>query len=186
MATVLEVAALSSNIENALKLATKKSQLLQITDNVLYFLLTQCLSFASCDLVKKKGHLPHVFIVESRPHNLALALSTRSFRHNLINIYNGLSRRQMFRLKPPPITYMLLQALTLYEDCAGWLASNVNIQWEMPVKLYNMKVALESWHDTADHSAASISRVDVTGMMNKDGTGVGLWRIICQMDSLDQ
>lgn len=132
---VLELATASQNIANGRGLATKKSQLLQITDNVLFFLLKQCLSFVGCDLVKKKGHFPHVFIIESRPHNLALALCTISFQQNLINMYDGLSVRQAFQLKPPLITYMMLRMLTLYEDYTVRLANIDSLQWEMPVEL---------------------------------------------------
>ncbi len=118
------------------------------------------LQYAGCELVKQKGKKHH-YIVNGKHFLLALALCTRAFRRNLISIYDGIAHRNTFNLQPPPLTYLLMQALELYQDCGVKLSTKANLTWEMPQELHEMKSKLDRWHDGMNGISVALSKEDI-------------------------
>ncbi len=159
---VQEMASRNQAIRHAINVARGRTvtNMEELTECQFVHVLKSSLQYAGCDLVKQTEKKHH-YIVKGKHYLLALALCTRAFRRNLISIYDGVAHRNTFSLQPPPVTYLLMQALELYQDCGVKLSTKDMITWEMPQELRDMKSKLDRWHEGMNEISMALSREDI-------------------------
>ncbi len=161
ISAVRELASRNEAIRHAINVARGKtiSNIEELTECQFFAVLKNCLQYAGCELVKhdKKNH----FIVKGKHYLLALVLCTRAFRQNLISIYDGIAHQNTFGLHPPLVTYLLMQALELYQDCGVMLSAKEMLTWDMPLELLQMKTKLDRWHKGVNEVSVALTREDI-------------------------